>query len=295
MTHPHKIISGAMFISSVVFLLFLVACADGTQVANNQTTTVAPTPAVDVTKLTRPRSRVEQWRDAARYGVAWVGGDEILPSTTYDGIDDLPDALPYGTIIETEGPIDDYNILGCRAIFIIGQPPMRDSQGRNTEIWTRGRVQVPRHIDGEYVWKFNSFNCSPWKIVKLSEGSTQRGESALSSEPPPISRLNFVESNIRKEFPSYDTICDTEIIDRSEIIVCEVSDDLQYMYLLGVYDVDTGATLKSYSGNYIYDGGIMTICHGATNCNTEYDVSMTDFVRKVGLERQRTAESLRKW
>ncbi len=108
-------------------------------------------------ELIRPQTRVAMWRDAMLYEVVWVD-NEIA-----EGVGNLPTSLPYGSIIETEGPI---SILGCRIIFIVGEPPYGDFHGINEEIWSKMAIRIPNHIDGEHVWKFRTIGCQSWKIVE---------------------------------------------------------------------------------------------------------------------------------
>ena len=110
-------------------------------------------------ELPRPATRVGKWRDALLHSVVWV--DEEFP----EGARDLPGSLHPGTSIETDGPENPFSLLGCRAIFIVGEPPYADVHGRNIEIWGRRTIQVPDRLDGHHVWQFRTVNCLPWRIV----------------------------------------------------------------------------------------------------------------------------------
>ena len=107
-----------------------------------------------------PSTREEQWRSARIHGVAWID------SEISEGVDDLPAALKYGNVILTDGP--RYGFGDCRAIFIIGQPPMNDVHGSSTYIRTRTTIRVPDHIDGEHVWRLRTLGCAPWRVVDPS-------------------------------------------------------------------------------------------------------------------------------
>ena len=91
-------------------------------------------------------------------------------------------------------------------------------------------------------------------------------------------------------------MCEGEIINSSEMVACEVSDLNQFMSLIGVYDVTTGAVLHVYLGSYVYDGGVMSICQGEsfqdTECTWDHGVTTIEFVRQMGLQKQLTAERL---
>ncbi len=226
---------------------------------------------------------------AERYGVVWVER-EFSEGIT----ENLPDALPHGIAIYTEGPRNEFNTLGCRAIFIVGEPPMRDIHGKNMEIWTRATVRIPSELKGEHVWKFRTINCQPWTVVESSQYVAQGSVSAPS--PKSGTTLALLESDLKNKFPNDDILCEGEIINSSEMVACEVSDLNQFMSLIGVYDVTTGAVLHVYLGSYVYDGGVMSICQGEsfqdTECTWDHGVTTIEFVRQMGLQKQLTAELL---
>lgn len=109
-------------------------------------------------ELAHPATRLGQWRDAMLHKVVWVD-NEIS-----EGVDNLPTALSYGTVIETVGPANA--ILGCRIIFIVGEPPFGDFHGINEEIWSKTVIRVPERLAGEHFWKFRTIGCQEWKIVE---------------------------------------------------------------------------------------------------------------------------------
>ena len=102
-----------------------------------------------------------------------------------EGVDNLPAALPYGTVIETVGPANA--ILGCRIIFIVGEPPFGDVHGINKEVRSKTTVRVPDRIDGKHVWKFRTVGCQPWSIVRSSSAnSSNTPTSKYMASPTPI-------------------------------------------------------------------------------------------------------------
>ena len=225
-----------------------------------------------------------QWRTARQQRVVWVEREFAHEETI-----NLPNSLPHGSRIETEGPANASSPLGCRAIFIIREPPW-EIQGRNMEIWKGTAVRIPGQIDGEHVWKFRTANCKPWRGVESVRDTGQEPVFRSSS------MLAVVEDGFRTQFPEHDIICEGEMINDKDMVVCEVSDSNQFMFMLGVYNDATGSTLESYSSNYIYEGGAMTICQWTDSrgrtCQTVLGVGMNDFIRTVGLQRQTTAERL---
>ena len=116
-----RIIRGVIIACLLTSLLMVAACeedADGAYRAALKSTTDA---VAELPSLSAPSTREEQWKSAKLHGVVWIDSE---PS---EGVDDLPDALKHGTVILTEGP--RYGFDDCRAIFIIGQPPMNDVHG----------------------------------------------------------------------------------------------------------------------------------------------------------------------
>ena len=105
-------------------------------------------------------TREDQWRDAESQGVVWVD-DELA-----EGVGNLPASLPYGTYISTDGAADPFSALGCRYIFIVGEPPYQDEHGIYKEIRSKTTVRVPDRIDNKHVWQFRTVGCEPWTVVE---------------------------------------------------------------------------------------------------------------------------------
>ena len=259
MKYASLLLRSVMLAFLATSLTTVFACSDPIPIEREESV-ATPAPTVNPARFRIPPTREGQWREAKRQGVVWVERELAADETR-----NLPSALAYGTIIKTEGPVSEHSPLGCIAIFIIGEPPMMDVQGKNTEVWKSTTVRVPSQINGEHVWKFRTHNCQPWSVVTPSSQNTQVEGSVPASEPASPSNVAFIKANLRKNFIAADITCDGERINSSEMIVCEVSDLSQFMSLLGVYDVATGSMLESYSGNYIYDGGAMTTCQGASS------------------------------
>ena len=166
-------------VSSIFVALALTSCSSG---GGSDSTDYQPTPRPTEnamftpsasTQVPEPDTRVSQWQDALSQGVVWVD-DEIS-----EGVHNLPAALPYGTVIETNGPA---SLLGCRYIFIVGEPPYQDVHGINKEVRSKTTVRIPDRIDEEHVWRFRTLGCSPWRVVdpSLYEHPTPIVPSALA-------------------------------------------------------------------------------------------------------------------
>ena len=188
-------------------------------------------------ELTRPQTRVGMWRDALVHDV--VGVDREIG----EGVDYLPDALPYGTVIETDGPAGLLG-FGCRYIFIVGEPPYRDGHGINKEVRSKTTVRVPDRIDGEHVWQFSTLGCSPWRVV----------DPSLYEHPTPIVPAALAELHqFAQDYWSGPVYTCTV---KSEQGACITYDDIYTAYIFFAINFST-RKMSSIHLNEIAGGGFV--------------------------------------
>ena len=173
------IVKGVIIACLLTSLLMVAACEEDAGAADRAALKSATDAVAELPSLSAPSTREGQWRSAKLHGVAWID------SELSEGVDDLPAALKHGTVIQTDGPRVMNPYGDCRAIFIIGQPPMNDVHDTFIYIRTRTTIRVPDRIDGEHVWRFRTVGCAPWRVVDPSQHETP---TAYAS--PELARLH---------------------------------------------------------------------------------------------------------
>ena len=185
-----------------------------------------------------PDTRVRQWQDSLSQGVVWVD-DELA-----DGVQNLPTVLPYGTDIITNGPSDPSSVLGCRYIFIVGEPPYQDVHGINKEVRSKTTVRVPDRIDGKHVWKFRTVGCHPWSIVRSSSANSSDTSTAkymasptpIPTAPPSATSQTSLPRMSRQQYMDFTAVKDT--------VGGQLEDELSVVIVL-LLDSPHDANLKS--------------------------------------------------
>ena len=159
-----------------------------------------PDPPLTSTQLPEPDTRTSQWRDAMSQEVAWVD-DEFS-----EGVENLPAALPYGTDIITNGSADASSVLGCRYIFIVGEPPYKDVHGVNKQVRSKTTVRVPAQIDGKHVWKFRTVGCQSWSILKRSSATSSHTPTSIVTQTTSRLAVQNVRTKLEQQGFSFEKL-----------------------------------------------------------------------------------------
>ncbi len=126
--------------------------------------------------LTRPQDDLEAWKSAKSKKVVWL--NPYNHDLSVEGIGESS-AIPYGSVLVTDGPDADSIGPSCSASMTSGMPPLRDTVVGYKEFTGPAEYEIPesgyilgkpsvRYLSDEdpYVWEFSSTGCMTWKVKR---------------------------------------------------------------------------------------------------------------------------------
>ena len=131
--------------------------------------------------LVRPEDDVKAWETAKEFRVVWLNPHN--EGLEVDGLEPPGKAIPWGTLLRTEGPEEpDSPWPICFASMVVGEPPYADRVVRYHEFSGPATYLIPAdgHVPEEssHVWEFSSLGCMPWEV--------QTGDAELTPTSTPL-------------------------------------------------------------------------------------------------------------